>query len=122
MPPTYREGDVSQRHGRCDDGPVTRLWRICAVALLALATAPALHADASVPPTNPPVVTNDLLPERNDVNNCIGTVEQANCGSKARAVGHTSLVFLALTLGLVFIGWRVARGVKARDASHEPAP
>ena len=113
---------MSQRGGRCDDGPVTRLWRICAVALLALATAPALHADATVPPTNPPVVTNDLLPQNNDVTNCIGTVEQPNCGSKARADGHTYLVFLALTLGLVFIGWRVARGIKARDASHDRAP
>ena len=68
------------------------------------------------------MVTNDLLPENNDVTNCIGTVEQANCGSKARADGHTYLVFLALILGLAFIGWRIARGVKARDAVHEPSP
>ena len=65
---------------------------------------------------------NDLLPENNDVSNCVGTVESANCGSKARADGHTYLVFLALTLGLAFIGWRIARGVKARDAAHEPSP
>ena len=34
--------------------------------------------------------------------------------AKPDADGHTYLVFLALTLGLAFIGWRIARGVKAR--------
>ena len=43
-------------------------------------------------------------------------------GSKARADGHTYLVFLALTAGLAFIGWRIARGVRARDKTHEPVP
>ena len=84
---------------------------------------PSAHVAATAPPTTEvPSVTNDLLPENNDINNCVGTVERANCGSKARADGHTYLVFLALTLGLVFIGWRIARGVKARDQAHEPAP
>ena len=84
---------------------------------------PASDVAATAPPTTEaPVVTNDLLPQNNDVSNCIGTVESANCGSKARADGHTYLVFLALTLGLAFIGWRIARGVKARDAAHEPSP
>ena len=77
--------------------------------------APSMHAVATTPPIAPPV-TNDLLPDNNDVGNCVGTVESANCGSKARADGHTYLVFLALAAGLTFIGWRIARGVKARDA------
>jgi hypothetical protein len=90
------------------------------VAIVLLAAAPSAHAFATTPPTTPPVVTNDLLPENNDTTNCVGTVERANCGSKARADGHTYLVFLALTAGLGFIGWRIARGVKARDASNAP--
>jgi hypothetical protein len=65
-----------------------------------------------------PTVTNDLLPEQNDLTNCVGTVERANCGSSARADGHTYLVFLALALGMGFIGWRIARGVRARDTSQ----
>ncbi len=81
-----------------------------------MAMAPSVHAVATAPPIVPPV-TNDLLPENNDVTNCVGMVEQANCGSKARADGHTYLVFLALAAGLTFIGWRIARGVKARDAA-----
>jgi hypothetical protein len=101
---------------------VTRLWRICVLAIAVVAAVPTLHASATTPPTTPPVVTNDLLPENNDVTNCVGTVEQANCGSKARADGHTYLVFLALAVGLTFIGWRIARGVKARDEAHQAAP
>ena len=56
---------------------------------------PSANVAATAPPTTEaPVVTNDLLPENNDVTNCVGTVESANCGSKARADGHTYLVFL----------------------------
>jgi hypothetical protein len=100
---------------------VTKLWRICVVALLLTTASPSSHAVATEPPTAPPV-TNDLLPENNDVTNCIGTAEQAGCGSKARADGHTYLVFLALTGGLVFIGWRIARGVRARDKARDTVP
>ena len=94
------------------------------VGLLLTAMAPSVHVVATVPPNAPPV-TNDLLPQNNDVGNCVGTVESANCGSKARADGHTYLVFFALAAGLTFIGWRIARGVKARDAVTSgggPAP
>ena len=105
---------------------VTKTWRVLAVAIAAAAVMmPSARAAASTPPTTPtgggPVATNDLLPENNDVTNCIGTAEPANCGSRARADGHTYLVFLALTLGLAFIGWRIARGVRARDEAHKPA-
>ena len=111
----------------CDDVEVTKLWRICVVGLLLSALTPSVHAlagaaaTATPPPSGPPI-TNDLLPENNDVTNCVGTVEQANCGSKARADGHTYLVFLALTAGLAFIGWRIALGVKARDAPTSGGP
>jgi hypothetical protein len=91
------------------------------VAIVLIAASPTLHAVASTPPSSPPV-TNDLLPQNNDLSNCIGTVEQANCGSKARADGHTYLVFLALILGLTFIGWRITKGVKARDALNDSQP
>ena len=109
---------MSQGCPGCDDDRVRRLWRICLLAFVLIAAGPSMHASATTPPTIPPVVTNDLLPESNDINNCIGTVEQANCGSKARADGHTYLVFLALAGGMTFIGWRIARGVKARDKAN----
>jgi hypothetical protein len=100
---------------------VTKLWRICVVGLLLTAMAPSMHAVATTPPIAPPV-TNDLLPENNSLDNCVGTAERANCGSRNRADGHTYLVFLALAAGLGFIGWRIARGVRARDNAHEPTP
>ena len=92
---------------------------------LAIAVAPVSPVVATAPPTTVaagPVATNDLLPENNDVDNCVGTLESANCGSRARADGHTYLVFLALAAGLGFIGWRIARGVRARDEAHRAAP
>jgi hypothetical protein len=104
------------------------------VALAVIAMAPAAHVAATAPQTTPPtteapgtepLATNDLLPQQNDLGNCVGTVESANCGSRARADGHTYLVFLALAAGLTFIGWRISRGVRARDAAAvvtEPQP
>jgi hypothetical protein len=68
-----------------------------------------------------PTATNDLLPDANNLNDCVGTAEPANCGSRARADGHTYLVFLALAAGLGFIGWRISRGVRARDRATKPA-
>jgi hypothetical protein len=99
---------------------------IAAMAALAM-TGPSIRVDATAPPTTTaadsgPVATNDLLPENNSLDNCVGTAERANCGSRARADGHTYLVFLALAAGLSFIGWRIARGVRARDKAHEPTP
>ncbi len=98
------------------------------LAIALTVTAPSVHAVATAPPateqptTSGPVVTNDLIPENNNITDCIGTVERPNCGSKARADGHTYLVFLALVAGLAFIGWRIARGVKARDAANQSVP
>ena len=113
----------------CDDGRVTKIWWLCvavvAVAVATTAAAPSMSVSATAPPPTTtdvgPVVTNDLLPANNDLGNCIGVAESANCGSRARADGHTYLVFLALALGLAFIGWRISRGVRARDQAHKPA-
>jgi hypothetical protein len=122
----------------CDDGRVTRRWELCvacaAVAMAAVAVAsaagPLASAAATAPPTTivsnaGPIATNDLLPANNDLGNCVGLAESANCGSRSRADGHTYLVFLALAAGLAFIGWRIGRGVRARDAApvvSEPQP
>jgi hypothetical protein len=106
--------------------PVTR--RLTAIVTLAVAlvfvgcSGPnPFQAARQAPQTsivaNGPPVTNDLLPERNDLTNCVGTVERANCGSNARADGHTYLVFLALAMGMAFIGWRITIGIRARDRS-----
>ncbi|MEY2444874.1 MAG: hypothetical protein QOE00_1454 [Ilumatobacteraceae bacterium] len=103
-------------------------WFGAALAAVAIATMslPSTHIEATAPPDtvvadNAPLATNDLLPDQNNLNDCVGTAEPANCGSRARADGHTYLVFLALAAGLGFIGWRIGRGVKARDRVSKPA-
>lgn len=119
---------MGDRRVGCDDGPVRSRWFGAALAAVAITTMtlPATHVAATAPPTtivgdSAPVASNDLLPDDNNLNDCVGTAEPANCGSKARADGHTYLVFLALALGLGFIGWRISRGVKARDQVSKPA-
>jgi len=92
-----------------------------------MVTMPTEHVAATAPPSTAvpdtgPTATNDLLPENNSLDDCVGTAEPANCGSRARADGHTYLVFLALAAGLTFIGWRIARGIRVRDRAHDPMP
>jgi hypothetical protein len=58
---------------------------------------------------------NVFLPEGN-LSDCVGALERPNCGSAAKGTKGTYMVFAVLILGLAFIFWRIARGVKARDA------
>ncbi len=58
---------------------------------------------------------NPFLPEGN-LSDCVGALERPNCGSTAKGTKGTYMVFAVLILGLAFIFWRIARGVKARDA------
>jgi len=59
---------------------------------------------------------NEFLPERENVSDCIGAVERPNCGSKSKGGWRMYLTFGVLIAGMSFIGWRVVRGVRARDA------
>jgi hypothetical protein len=98
---------------------------IAAAAVVMMTVVPSAHVAATAPPTtavpsSAPIASNDLLPDNTNLNDCIGTAEPGNCGSKARADGHTYLVFIALAVGLAFIGWRISRGVRARDQVHKP--
>lgn len=60
---------------------------------------------------------NEFLPERENISECIGAVERPNCGSKAKGGWRMYLTFGVLIAGMSFIGWRVVRGVRARDAA-----
>ncbi len=67
------------------------------------------------------VGSNDFIPDKN-LSDCVGTLERPNCGSSAKGGRGTYLTFLVLILGLAFIFWRIARGVKARDRiANKPA-
>lgn len=60
---------------------------------------------------------NEFLPERENVTECIGAVERPDCGSKAKGGWQMYLTFGVLIAGMAFIGWRVVRSVRARDAA-----
>ncbi|MBI4882475.1 MAG: hypothetical protein HY826_00305 [Actinobacteria bacterium] len=65
--------------------------------------------------------TNDFLPEHANVSDCVGSAERGDCGSKTKGGWQMYLTFAALIGGLTFIGWRVVRGVRARDAARNSA-
>lgn len=59
---------------------------------------------------------NEFLPTRENVSDCIGAVERPDCGSESKGGWRMYLTFGVLIAGMSFIGWRVVRGVRARDA------
>jgi hypothetical protein len=120
--------------GRCDDGGMPRPPRpITHLALSLLAAAAVLSACggqnpyeaaessntqatvASSTPGESVVGDNDFLPESN-LSTCIGAVDRPNCGSKSKGGWRMYLTFAVLLSGMAFIGWRIARSIKARDA------
>ncbi|MEQ1872674.1 MAG: hypothetical protein ABL953_03015 [Ilumatobacteraceae bacterium] len=68
--------------------------------------------------TETPTTENDFLPQRENVSDCIGAVERPDCGSNAKGGWQMYLTFGVLIAGMSFIGWRVVRSVRARDAAE----
>lgn len=62
------------------------------------------------------VIDNDFLPEDQNIGTCIGAVDRPDCGSKSKGGWRMYLTFAVLIGGMGFIGWRIARSIKARDA------
>ena len=94
------------------------------VATTALLGAPAATADA--PPLEPPGSTvptgtaNPFLPENENVTDCLSALPQPDCGSEERGGLGQWLTFGVMILGLTFVGWRVARGVRRRERAMSP--
>ena len=84
----------------------------------------AAPAGAEAPVDTNTVTTegNLFLPEDENVSSCVGTLERPDCGSKSKGGWRMYLTFAVLMAGMGFIGWRIARGVKARDAVVNSAP
>ena len=57
-----------------------------------------------------------FTPEDANVGSCVGTMERGNCGSKNKGGWRMYLTFAVLMSGMGFIGWRIARSIRARDA------
>ncbi|MEI7619302.1 MAG: hypothetical protein WCK14_11830 [Actinomycetota bacterium] len=110
-----------------------RRWFALTLTVLAvLAPAPAL---AVGPPnsgaTSDTIVTttsinNEFLNTKRDLSQCLGhSVDLPDCGIEpttpgARGGSLQYVTFALMALGVAFIFWRVARGVKARDAALDP--
>jgi len=62
------------------------------------------------------VVDNDFMPQEANLSDCLGSLPRPGCGSDARGGWRQYLTMGVLSLGLAFVGWRIARGVRARDA------
>jgi hypothetical protein len=71
-------------------------------------------ADVTVPDGG--AETNVFTPEDANVSSCVGTLERADCGSKSKGGWRMYLTFAVLMSGMGFIGWRIARSIRARDA------
>lgn len=80
------------------------------------AAASANSAVVTTPSEGSTLVENDFIPEDQNVGTCIGAVDRPDCGSKSKGGWRMYLTFAVLLSGMGFIGWRIARSVKARDA------
>lgn len=65
-------------------------------------------------PTGP--AANDFVPDDVNLGDCLSSLPRPGCGSENRSGLHQYLVFGALVAGTAFIGWRIARSVRRRDA------
>ena len=59
---------------------------------------------------------NVFTPEDANVSSCVGTMERPDCGSKSKGGWRMYLTFAVLMSGMGFIGWRIARSIRQRDA------
>ena len=62
------------------------------------------------------VVDNDFMPQEQNLSDCLGSLPRPGCGNDARGGWRQYLTMGVLSAGLAFVGWRIARGVRARDA------
>jgi hypothetical protein len=81
---------------------------------------------AAAPPTTeapdstvPDSTFNDFIPEEQAISDCISAVPKPGCGSEARSDYHQWLVFVALVLGMAFVGWRVVAGLRRQRVAVE---
>lgn len=129
---TFVARGAKPRHG-CDDRAMTRLPRPFAVLAIALfgglaavgcsgqnpyqasesANSVSLEADEAPASGSE---NNVFTPEDANVSSCVGTLERADCGSKSKGGWRMYLTFAVLMSGMGFIGWRIARSIRARDA------
>lgn len=71
----------------------------------------------SVPPTDPPIT----LAGGRSVTECISSNPKPGCSTSRETDGHQLAVLGVMFVAVVFIGWRVVRGVR-RGRPQVPQP
>jgi hypothetical protein len=93
------------------------------VAQTTVAEVPSALLVASVPPVTldpASIGTNPFIPEDANIGDCVSSAPRPECGSDEQGGWHQYLTMLVLLMGTVFIGWRIARGVRSRDRAMTP--
>ncbi len=89
--------------------------RIAIAVVVVSSVGGGVAAEASTEPAPPPATDNEFIPEGRDLDECISALPKPGCGSGARSDWHQQLVLGAMAAGLVFVGWRIVRGVRRRE-------
>jgi hypothetical protein len=100
---------------------------VVVVVLAGLLLGPSLvsMAHATAPPVTPDpssMGANPFIPDDANLGDCVSSAPRPECGSDQRGGYHQYVTLVILFLGTVFIGWRVARGVRARDRAVNDTP
>jgi hypothetical protein len=96
-------------------------WRALLLAVaLVLTSIGAVAIDASpvsaaAPPESSPPTTSGFMTGTVDIGSCVSALPQPECDTEHKGDWHFYVTVGVLTAGLTFIGWRVVRGIKARE-------
>jgi hypothetical protein len=107
-------------HARPTRNPQNRGWRALLLAVALVLTAigamsvGASPASASAPPDSGPP-NSAFMSGTVDVGSCVSALPRPECDTEHKGDWHFYVVVGVLTAGLTFIGWRIVRGIKARD-------
>ncbi|MEO5723475.1 MAG: hypothetical protein ABIQ39_10540 [Ilumatobacteraceae bacterium] len=67
----------------------------------------------------PTVLNNDYIPSGVNLSDCLNSLERPNCGSPNKGDMQTYLTLLAMIIGLSVIFWRIAHGLRRREATEK---
>jgi hypothetical protein len=90
---------------------------VLSVVVVSMAGGGVVAAASSEPPL-PPVTDNEFIPQDRDLGECISALPKPGCGSDAQSDWHQELVLGVMVAGMVFVGWRIVRGVRRREPNH----
>ncbi len=85
------------------------------IAVVLAGANPAFAAGPGRATTEPPPPT---LAEGRSLSECISAAPKPGCVTRTSTDAHQLITFVILMGGMAFIGWRIARSVRRRDAGR----